>query len=320
MTTDEQMAERDEANKSEPELPAHPEDFEYAVLFRSHDYKRTKWAIVPEGQSLDFDEGGGASRRWLWPYLGDDWHLFAFVSLRAPHNRGGVTVKPLEWREDNSRPQSPDFEDIATQWAGTALGWQWATIIVFTDRSVTLQLSDRHMACFSVPEAKASAQFDYEQRIISALALPAREPPTAFELAYAEYEGVPAKEFAETVARQGKELKANAALIEQLEMKAAKYAADGRRIEDSRDETRADLEAAEATISRQSAQIDKARKALKPFAKAAKEAQQDAEEDCLTDYPKITGLMRSWAANQVLWSDFVYAALTLKELESSNGK
>lgn len=65
------------------DLPAHPEDFEFAALLRHHDMKQSKWIVVPEGQSLDFDEGS-ATRRWLAPHLGSDWHLFGFVSLRVP--------------------------------------------------------------------------------------------------------------------------------------------------------------------------------------------------------------------------------------------
>lgn len=68
--------------ENEPPLPAHPEDFEYVALLRSHDYKRTKWVVVPEGQSLEFDEGS-ATRRWLHPHLGTEWHLFGFVSLQS---------------------------------------------------------------------------------------------------------------------------------------------------------------------------------------------------------------------------------------------
>lgn len=36
---------------------------------------------VPVGQSLEFDEGPGATRAWLWPHLGNgDWHLIIFVN------------------------------------------------------------------------------------------------------------------------------------------------------------------------------------------------------------------------------------------------
>lgn len=40
---------------------------------------------VPAGQSLEFDEGPGATRAWLWlwPHRSrGDWHLIAFVDKR----------------------------------------------------------------------------------------------------------------------------------------------------------------------------------------------------------------------------------------------
>ena len=36
---------------------------------------------VPPGQSLDFDEGPGATRMWLRPHLGRQFHLVEFVEL-----------------------------------------------------------------------------------------------------------------------------------------------------------------------------------------------------------------------------------------------
>ncbi len=41
-----------------------------------------KFAVpVPDGQSLDFDPGLGASRRWLRQYLGAEYHLVDFVEV-----------------------------------------------------------------------------------------------------------------------------------------------------------------------------------------------------------------------------------------------
>ena len=40
-----------------------------------------KLVMVPEGQSLDFDEGA-ATRRWLHPHLDRAWHLVAFVPFK----------------------------------------------------------------------------------------------------------------------------------------------------------------------------------------------------------------------------------------------
>jgi hypothetical protein len=83
------------------ELPAHPEDFDYAALLISHDRKRTKWVVVPEGQSLDFDEGT-ATRRWLHPHLGSEWHLFDFVRLRSARalSRPSVSVDEVSALSD----------------------------------------------------------------------------------------------------------------------------------------------------------------------------------------------------------------------------
>lgn len=75
-------------------VPPHPEDYDHAALLISNDYKRTRWVVVPEGQSLDFDEGK-ATRAWLHPHLGREWHLFGFVPLHPPktarawHERNG---------------------------------------------------------------------------------------------------------------------------------------------------------------------------------------------------------------------------------------
>lgn len=51
-----------------------------AVLER-HDRAERKEVPVPDGQSLDFDEGT-ATRRWLWPHLGAEWHLVEFRPVR----------------------------------------------------------------------------------------------------------------------------------------------------------------------------------------------------------------------------------------------
>ena len=48
-----------------------------AILQRHDSSKETKNVPVPDGQSLDFDEGA-ATRRWLWPHLGTEWHLMEF--------------------------------------------------------------------------------------------------------------------------------------------------------------------------------------------------------------------------------------------------
>jgi hypothetical protein len=45
-----------------------------------HD-RRFKAVALPAGQSEDFDEGDGAARKWLWPHLGRDHHLVAFIDV-----------------------------------------------------------------------------------------------------------------------------------------------------------------------------------------------------------------------------------------------
>lgn len=47
------------------------------AIIERHDYSERKEIPVPEGQSLDFDEGT-IYRCWLWPHLGDEWHLVEF--------------------------------------------------------------------------------------------------------------------------------------------------------------------------------------------------------------------------------------------------
>jgi hypothetical protein len=43
-----------------------------------------KAVLVPPGQSLDFDDGPGATRKWLYPYLGTEYHLLEFIELVKP--------------------------------------------------------------------------------------------------------------------------------------------------------------------------------------------------------------------------------------------
>ena len=49
----------------------------YVAVIERNDHSERKEIPVPEGQSLDFDEGT-ASRRWLHPHLGSEWHLVEF--------------------------------------------------------------------------------------------------------------------------------------------------------------------------------------------------------------------------------------------------
>ena len=51
-----------------------------AILQKHNDRNIFKLVPVPEGQSLEFDKEG-ATRRWLWPHIGNEWHLAEFVEL-----------------------------------------------------------------------------------------------------------------------------------------------------------------------------------------------------------------------------------------------
>lgn len=53
---------------------------QYVAILRQHDRTEKKAILVPAGQTLEFDEGD-ATRRWLWPYLGEEWHLAEFIPI-----------------------------------------------------------------------------------------------------------------------------------------------------------------------------------------------------------------------------------------------
>lgn len=54
----------------------------HVAILERHDRRGKKAVIVPDGQSLDFDEDG-ATRRWLHPYLGNEYHLDEFLPLQC---------------------------------------------------------------------------------------------------------------------------------------------------------------------------------------------------------------------------------------------
>lgn len=56
----------------------------HVAVLRHNDRTKKKAVIVPPGQSLDFDEGPGSSRRWLDQHLGLDWHLAEFLEIEWP--------------------------------------------------------------------------------------------------------------------------------------------------------------------------------------------------------------------------------------------
>lgn len=75
--------------------PAQPPQITHIALLEIHGRSSLLHApdfravIVPPGQSLDFDEGPGASRRWLHPYLGKTHHLASFIEVATPTKGDG---------------------------------------------------------------------------------------------------------------------------------------------------------------------------------------------------------------------------------------
>lgn len=56
-----------------------------AALLRMHrdltpNEERFKAVLLKPDQSEDYDQGGG-TRKWLWPHLGTDYHLFGFIDV-----------------------------------------------------------------------------------------------------------------------------------------------------------------------------------------------------------------------------------------------
>lgn len=72
----------------------------YVALLRKikydedHDEVRVmKAVIVPAEQTLGFDEES-ATRKWLWPYLGTEYHLFGFVEIDRKVWEGMLSACP----------------------------------------------------------------------------------------------------------------------------------------------------------------------------------------------------------------------------------
>lgn len=73
----------------------------YVAILESHDRRKQKAVVVPVGQSLDFDEGPSATRRWLHPHLDSEWHLKEFLPLTAAP--APVLVIELDQKENSTR-------------------------------------------------------------------------------------------------------------------------------------------------------------------------------------------------------------------------
>lgn len=63
----------------------------YVAILHKHYGSVRKAVLVPPGQSLDFDKDA-ATRLWLRPHLGSDYHLVEFVEL-TPDEPSGCTPK-----------------------------------------------------------------------------------------------------------------------------------------------------------------------------------------------------------------------------------
>lgn len=162
--------------ETRPDLPKHDyakeprgvlaaETIKYVAILERHDRRGKKAVIVPDGQSLEFD-ADDATRRWLRPSLGRDYHLVEFlpVELAAPVASPPMQVKALEWQKSvlgNTLSRADTILGEYRVWTHHEAGGRW-----FWDRG----------EAFSEEAAKAAAQADYEQRIRSALvASPSRE-------------------------------------------------------------------------------------------------------------------------------------------------
>lgn len=110
-------------------VTGHWEDERIAIL-RSHDQKRFKFVPVPDDQSVDFDKNA-ATRRWLDPHLGHDWHLAeiatragaqAIVSLladraRSMEGREAVLEEADGWQPIETAPE--DHKDLLLASSGS---------------------------------------------------------------------------------------------------------------------------------------------------------------------------------------------------------
>lgn len=52
------------------------------AIIKHHEWGAWRAIELPTGQSAEFDEGS-ATRRWLYPYLGTDWHLLDIVDVET---------------------------------------------------------------------------------------------------------------------------------------------------------------------------------------------------------------------------------------------
>lgn len=102
------------------------------ALLRKHGYdnypyvSEFKAVVVPKGQSLDFDPDA-ATRKWLWPHLGTEYHLLGFIDAHTALKSEGLSPEgepPAVWEyETKTVPRKSgmdhsDFSDLLND------GWE----------------------------------------------------------------------------------------------------------------------------------------------------------------------------------------------------
>jgi hypothetical protein len=55
------------------------------AILKHHEWPDWRAIELPPGQSVEFDEGS-ATRRWLHPALGTEWHLLKIVDTETVSN------------------------------------------------------------------------------------------------------------------------------------------------------------------------------------------------------------------------------------------
>lgn len=104
--------------------------------------------------------------------------LSAALSLPIAQPMNGISIKPLEWRVPTDHPSDPDIEENV--YCANGIGGRYAISKkqkVGPERLLWMADDPFVWVGFnSIPEAKAAAQADYEQRILSALEAAAIQP------------------------------------------------------------------------------------------------------------------------------------------------
>ena len=59
----------------------------HVAVLHKYSSSEKKAVLVPVGQSLDFDDGPGGTRKWLRPHMTDEWYLCEFITI--DHADGG---------------------------------------------------------------------------------------------------------------------------------------------------------------------------------------------------------------------------------------